>query len=316
MPTPPSFSRPRVATALALTLLPWASAFAVIKSAGQTYGAGDLALFRFAAASVVLTLAALATRIPALRLQPVRLPPRRDLPLFLLSGLLGVALYHPFLNYGEHTVSAGAAALLINSAPVFTAILAALLLKERVGLQRALGIALSFAGIALISVGQSGTIDLTPEALIIVAAAVCAAFYVILQKRRLSHYSALEFTLYTFWAGVLLLLPLFALSTARTLAYAPAKATLEVLYLGIFPGALSYMAFAYATVRLPAARVMSFMYLVPALAMLVAWIYLREVPTALSLVGGALAIGGIVIVNTAAQKKAPHSAPLVAIEEA
>jgi drug/metabolite transporter (DMT)-like permease len=319
MPTAPSFSRPRIAAALTITLLPWASAFAVIKSAGERYGAGELALLRFTTASFALTLAALATRIPALRLAPVRLPRLHDVPAFFLSGLLGVALYHPFLNYGEHTVSAGAAALLINSAPVFTALLAAFLLKEHVGPRRWTGIALSFAGIALLAFGQSGRqggLVFSPAALLIVAAAVCAAFYVILQKRRLAGYTALEFTLYTFWAGVLLLSPLFARGTLHTLATVPAKPTLEILYLGLFPGAISYLAFAYATVRLPAARVMSFMYLVPALAMLIAWAYLREVPTSLSLLGGALAIGGIAIVNTAAARRTPAPAPLIAVEEA
>jgi len=75
--------------------------------------------------------------------------------------------------------------------------------------------------------------------------------------------------------------------------------------------------FAYATVRMPASRVMTTMYLVPPVTMLVAFFYLRELPTTLSLLGGVLAITGVAIVNTARPvKPSEKSEPLVAIEEA
>ena len=266
-----------VGIALTVTMTLWASAFAVIKSAGHAYGAGELALLRFATAGMALGLYAAAIRI--------KLPRRRDVPYFFLTGLLGVALYHPFLNYGEEMVSAGVASLLINSAPVWTAILASFLLRERVGPRaKTQGITLSFAGILLLMLGDRGQLTIRPAALFIVGSAICMAFYVVVQKRFLAHYSAVEFILWTFWAGVVLLLPVFAAGTIRA-ARAPAQATLEVIYLGIFPGAIAYICFAYAAVRLRAATVVSFMYLVPALAMLMAWGYSGEVPTAAGLVG-------------------------------
>src|SRR5262249_55251625 len=79
----------------------------------------------------------------------------------------------------------------------------------------------------------------------------------------------------------------------------------EIIYLGIFPAAVAYLTFAYATKKLPAARVMSFLYLVPPLAMLLAWIYLSERPTLTSLLRGALAIPRVAIVNTAPSPDPP-----------
>lgn len=113
----------RTLAAIGVTLLPWASAFAAIRAGLTAYAPGTLALLRFLVASTVLGIYALATRM--------RLPALRDLPAMLLMGLVGITLYHVPLNYGEVTVTAGAASLLIASAPTFTALLATAFLGER-----------------------------------------------------------------------------------------------------------------------------------------------------------------------------------------
>ncbi|MGN6367904.1 MAG: DMT family transporter [Phycisphaerae bacterium] len=280
----------RVSAALAITVVLWGGAFPLIKSAGHSYGGGELALLRFVVAGITLGIAGMVTR--------TELPRARDLWAFFLTGLLGVAIYHPFLNYGEEVVAAGTASMLINSGPVWAALLAPLLLGETINRRKGVGIAISFFGVALLAFGEKGRFEFQPAALLVIVSAICAALYVIVQKKYLSNYGALAFTLWTVWAGVLLMVPLFGVSTVREMLRAPGRATGEVCFLGVFPAAVAYMTFAYATVRMPASRVMTFMYLIPPVAMAIAWVYLGEMPTGMSVAGGLLAIGGVAVVNS------------------
>jgi drug/metabolite transporter (DMT)-like permease len=284
----------RTVLALGFTLVVWASAFAGIRAGLRGYSPANLAILRFLIASAVLAVYA--------GLAHFRRPELRDLPGLILTGAIGISFYNLALNYGETRVTAGAASLLIASTPIWTALLARFVLHERLTAIGWFGVFLSFAGVALIASGEGEGIRLSLQALVILAAAVTSALYMILQKHYLGRYSALEFTAYSIWSGTLLMLP-FGNGFAHMLQTAPVPATLAVFYLGVFPGALAYVAWAYVLSHGAAGRTVSLLFLIPVLAIGIAWLWLGEVPKLISLGGGAVALAGVVVVNTKGREK-------------
>ncbi len=75
------------------------------------------------------------------------------------------------------------------------------------------------------------------------------------------------------------------------------ESTLSIVYLGLIPTVIPYLALAYVTSRVGASEATSSLYLTPALAFVIAWMWLGEVPTILSVVGGAITLFGVLFIH-------------------
>lgn len=271
--------------ALAVAVVLWASAFPAIRVGVAGLGVAGLSVLRVAVAAVALGLLA-----PFLK---VRLPRARDLPLIAVCGATGMSGYPLLLNWGEIHVPAGTASLLVASAPVFSVLLGAAFLgeRERLTTRTILGSAIAITGAAVIATA-SGPTHLSVSALVVVAAAAVQGSYHVASKPLLRRYTSMEVACYAIWSGTIFLLPLIPETTLGN-----PTAIAAAIYLGLLPSALGFLAWGYAVARLPLAASTAALYLVPPVAVLVAFVWLHETPSVIDLVGGLISVSGVVLIN-------------------
>lgn len=280
---------PKIKIAITIAIFLWASAYVAIRAGLQDYSPEGLALLRYLVASVCIGI--IYYRMPAR--STMRL---KDICAMMCLGAVGIGFYNIALNYGELTVSSGMASFIISQAPIITALLAMVFLGERLTLFHMLGFIVSILGVTLITVGEEGGFSWSINIAYVFLAALAGSCFTLLQKPFLKRYHAIEATTYVIWGGTLFLC-IYAPKLQQDLSHASWLATMNAVYLGIFPAAIGYVAWSYVLSEITAARATTFLYFTPFIATLLGWLFLGEVPVILSILGGLLAIIGVWLVN-------------------
>ncbi|GFE20484.1 membrane protein [Streptomyces nigrescens] len=277
----------RALAAASVTVVLWASSFIAIRSSAADFGPGALALGRLTVASVVLSVLLLVRR--------GGFPPREAWPGIIASGVLWFGAYMVALNWGEKLVDAGTASLVVNVGPILMALLGGWLLKEGFPPRLMAGMAVSFAGAVVVGLSMSGGGKSSLlGVLLCLFAALAYAVGVVLQKPTLKHATPMQVTTFGALAGTVACLP-FAGQLVSQVSRAPVSATLQMVYLGVFPTALAFTTWAYAVSRTTVGKMGTTTYAVPVLVVLMSWLFLGEVPGWLTLLGGLLCLSGVAV---------------------
>ena len=272
-----------------LTIALWASAFVGIRYAVESYHPGSLALLRYLIASVCMIFIWKKNPGPSV----IR---KQDILPLLLTGILGIALYNITLNHAEISISAGEASFMVAQTPVLNAVLAVLFLGELSRKQLWIGLVISAIGVMLIARSNLHQFSINDGFWFILIATLCSGVYTIIQKPLVSRIQPIRCACLAIWIGTIVLL-IYTPELIHDVQYASLKATLSVVYLGVFPAAIAYALWSHLLSKLSATKTSMTLYLSPIFTLILAWLFLRETPAALAILGGVIALIGAFITN-------------------
>lgn len=230
---------------------------------------------------------------------------RREHWLYLgIFALITVGIYQYLFAKAIELTSAGESALLISSAPIFAFLITAVLGWEKPTGLGFVGVGFGFGGIALVIFGGNGTAHI-PEThvlgdLVMICAAILWAAYAIFSKPLLKHYSPLKVTAWAHMLGSVIIIPLGARQMgAMDWVHLPWLGWWWLLYFAWLAGVYGFVVWYRGVRLLGSQKTVVFQYLVPPVALVVAYFLLREAPSLMQALGVILTLSGVYIASAA-----------------
>ncbi|WP_054010098.1 DMT family transporter [Arthrobacter sp. ERGS1:01] len=217
-------------------------------------------------------------------------------------SILGYGAYGTLLNLGQTTVPAGTVSLLLNTSPVFAFVLGYLVLGERTSRRGVLGMGIATAGVAIITVFGPGDLGFDWNALVILAAALILAVFLIWQQPLLARIPPVEMVFWGCLIGGISTLPVAKFDVQLELWNARTVTALVVLV--VCSTVLAYSLWNLTLSGTSVAEGGSLLFAVPVFSLLLGWMLLGQMPTAASVIGGCIALGGVLLLSRA--QNVPH----------
>lgn len=290
----------------------WAANFIVVKDVLAVMPPVGFTFLRYALASLAL-LGILRWSEGAVRL------PHPDALRILLLGGMGFGLYQILWTVGLQSIPAGDSALLIAATPVFTAVIAVVIGTDTLNPRKALGVALSFIGVVIV-IGAGIGIELSGSPIgfaLTLAAALCWATYTAFGAHVLRTHSPLVLTTWATIGGTLVLAPVGFGQLLAPGVLGPAQMAampqivFAVAYSGLLAAAIANIVVFNGVRLLGPTRITVIQALVPAMAVVLAYVFLGEPIRLGQVVGGAIILLGVALTRMAYQRPTlgPRRAP-------
>ncbi len=225
-----------------------------------------------------------------------------DLVRIFAVSVVGYAAYGTLLNLGQKTVPAGTTSLLLNTSPVFAFVLGYLVLRERTTPRGVAGMAIAVVGVAVVTVFGGGSLGFDWNALTILAAALLLALFLIWQQPLLARIPPVEMVFWGCTWGGLLTLPL-APATIRPGEW-EGRTWFAFAVLIVCGTALAYSFWNLSLAGTSVAEGGSLLLAVPLFSIALGWLLLHQNPTPAAVLGGCIAVGGVMLLNRA--DSVPH----------
>jgi drug/metabolite transporter (DMT)-like permease len=268
----------------------WAANFVVVKSAIPVLTPVGFAFLRFSIAGLVL-LAICRWREGSVAVSP------RDLAPLAALGVLGFGLYQVLWSTALSATSVGNSALLIAATPIFTALVAVAIGADVLRPVKILGALFAFAGVAVVAASHGLRVDSAAlgDGLTLVAAFSWAC-YVSFGAGVLRRFSPLRATAWTITFGALFLAPIGIWQLAGAdLGRVGAPHLAALAYSGLLSSALGNVVVFWGISLLGPTRITNLQFLPPAVAIVLAAIFLGDPILPTQLVGGAVIVAGVLL---------------------
>lgn len=268
------------------TIILWSTPFVLTRIALQSYSVTALSSLRIVFAALFLVIIGCIKKIG--------FPKARDIPIFFLSGGIGLGIYIIIFNTALKTINSATGSVIVSTAPILAAVIALMLFHEKISIRGWLAIALEFIGIVVLTLWH-GFFSIEVGILWMLLAAVLTSGYSISQRVLTKKYTALQSATYSLVGGGIMLL-IFLPKSIPQLFAAPISHTLILAFLGVFPSSIAGICWTKSiSLAGKTSDATNFMFATPLLSTLLAFWVAGETITFSTVIGGISIITGLIL---------------------
>jgi drug/metabolite transporter (DMT)-like permease len=273
--------------ALLLGVIAVSTASTLIRVAQREVSSLGVAAWRLTFATLILAPFALTTCRDSWR----RLN-RRKWALLVISGVVLAVHFYTWITSLALT-SVAASTVLVATNPLFVALISHFFLRDRLTKSVIIGLLVAIAGSVLIGVSDAGqgSHQIIGD-LLALTGALAVAIYLLIGRRLRAELPLLAYIFPVYGTAAVVLMGLALIAGVPLGGYTP-TAWLLLGLIALIPQILGHSSFNWALGHLPATYVALATLTEPVGSTLLAWTLLKESPTLITVVGGALTLVGI-----------------------